>query len=146
MQLMFESVAQFLKRTPTGTIHCTVGNKGVIADLSSKSISAHFQGLPANVLLAATTWSPQIWISGFILPHFDVRTISVAWKLKKLPTICNKYFSYDPMLSKGVAQQCIGENNRRQEFSWRDQHVHCSYHVVIVKMLEGAFKKEKMFV
>ena len=64
MQLMFESVAQFLKRTPTGTIHCTVGNKAVIGDLSSKSISAHLQGLPANVLLAATTWSGQIWISG----------------------------------------------------------------------------------
>ena len=26
----------------------------------------------------------QIWIYGWILPHFDVRTISVASKLKKL--------------------------------------------------------------
>ena len=28
--------------------------------------------------------SNQIWISGWILPHFDIRTISVASKLKKL--------------------------------------------------------------
>ena len=31
-----------------------------------------------GVQVAATTWSGQIWISGLILPHFDVRTISVA--------------------------------------------------------------------
>ena len=43
---------------------CTVGDKGVIADLSSESISAHLQGLPAPVLLVATTWSGHIWISG----------------------------------------------------------------------------------
>ena len=55
-------------------VYCTVGDKGVIGDLSSESISAHFQGLPAGVLLVATTWLGQIWI----LPHFDVRTISVA--------------------------------------------------------------------
>ena len=30
------------------------------------------------------TCTCQIWISGWILPHFDVRTISVASKLKKL--------------------------------------------------------------
>ena len=40
--------------------HCTAGDKGVNGDLSSQSI----QGLPANVLLAAKTWSVQIWISG----------------------------------------------------------------------------------
>ena len=30
------------------------------------------------------TCTCQIWISGWIQPHFDVRTISVASKLKKL--------------------------------------------------------------
>ena len=30
------------------------------------------------------TCTCQIWIPGWILPHFDVRTISVASKLKKL--------------------------------------------------------------
>ena len=45
-------------------LDCTVGDEGVIGDLSSESISAHFQGLHAIVLLAATTWSGQIWISG----------------------------------------------------------------------------------
>ena len=29
----------------------------------------------------------QIWVSGWILPHFDIKTNSVAWKLKKLPNI-----------------------------------------------------------
>ena len=39
---------------------CTVGDDGIIGDLSSETISAHFQGLPANALIAATTWSAQI--------------------------------------------------------------------------------------
>ena len=46
------------------TKQCTVGDEGVIGDLSSESITAHLQGVPANVLLIATTWSGQIWISG----------------------------------------------------------------------------------
>ena len=38
------------------TLDCTAGHKGVIGDLSSESISAHFQGLQTRVQLAATTW------------------------------------------------------------------------------------------
>ena len=68
-------------------IHCTAGHECVIADLSCMSIFSHFQGLQTPVQLVTTTWSAQIWISGWILPHFDVRTISVAWKLKKLSNI-----------------------------------------------------------
>ena len=49
-----------------GTLHCpvTVGHEGVIDDLSSESISAHYQGLQTPVQLAVTTRSAQIWISG----------------------------------------------------------------------------------
>ena len=39
----------------TAIQQCTVGDEGVIGDLSSESISAHFQGLPTRVQLAATT-------------------------------------------------------------------------------------------
>ena len=89
------------------TLDCTAGHKGVIGDLSSESISAHFQGLPNRVQLAATIWSGKIWISGWILPHFDVRTISVAWKLKELSNIFwQKIFFLLHPLSKGVAPLC----------------------------------------
>ena len=64
--------------------YCTVVDEGPVGDLSSESISTHFQGLLTIVQLAATRWSDQIWISCWILPHFDIRTISVAWKLKEL--------------------------------------------------------------
>ena len=37
------------------------------------------------------TCTCQIWISGWILPHFDVRTISVASKLKKLQIFGNSF-------------------------------------------------------
>ena len=63
---------------------CTAGHEGAVADISCISIFSACFGLPTSVQLAATTWSGQIWISGWILPHFDVRTISVASKLKKL--------------------------------------------------------------
>ena len=52
------------------TLDCTAGHKGVIGDLSSESISAHFQGLQTRVQLAATTCSSQIWIFVWILPNF----------------------------------------------------------------------------
>ena len=66
------------------TGHCTAGDEGAVADVSCMSIFSACFGLPTSVQLAATTWSGQIWISGIILPHFDVRTISVASKLKEL--------------------------------------------------------------
>ena len=85
----------------------TAGDEGPVGDLSSESIFAHFQGLLTSVQLAATTWSAQIWISCWILPHFDVRTISVAWKLKKLSNIFwQKIFFLLNPLSKGVAPLC----------------------------------------
>ena len=67
--------------------HGTAGHEGLIGDFSCMSIFSACFGLPTTVQLPATTWSGQIWISGWILPHFDVRTISVAWKLKKLSNI-----------------------------------------------------------
>ena len=72
-------------------------------------------GLLTSVQLAAKTSSGQIWISGWILPHFDVRTLSVAWKLKKLSNIFwQKIFFLLHPLSKGVAPLWNGpphENN-----------------------------------
>ena len=66
---------------------CVTMHSGPWGCLSSESISAHFQGLQTPIQLPATSWSDHIWISGWILPHFDVRTISVAWKLKELSNI-----------------------------------------------------------
>ena len=40
------------------------------------------------------TCTCQIWISGWILPHFDVRTISVASKLKKLQIFFDNEISW----------------------------------------------------
>ena len=51
-----------LKNKLAKTGQCTEGDEGVRADLSSESISAHTQGLPAPDLQPATTWSGQIWI------------------------------------------------------------------------------------
>ena len=85
----------------------TAGDEGPVGDLSSESIFAHFQGLLTSIQLAATKWSAQIWISCWILPHFDVRTISVAWKLKKLSNIFwQKIFFLLNPLSKGIAPLC----------------------------------------
>ena len=83
------------------------GHKGAVGDLSCMSIFSACFGLLTSVQLAATTWSGQIWISCWILPHFDVRTISVAWKLKKLSNIFwQKIFFLLNPLSKGVAPLC----------------------------------------
>ena len=68
-------------------LQCTAGHEGVLSVPSSQSISAYFQGLQTPIQLPATTWSAQIWISGWILPHFNVKTISVPWKLKESPNI-----------------------------------------------------------
>ena len=61
-------------------VHSTAGHKGAVAVgvISCMSIFSACFGLPTSVQLAATTCTCQIWISGWILPHFDVRTISVA--------------------------------------------------------------------
>ena len=90
-----------------GVQHCTAGHEGSVGDLSCMSIFSACFGLLTSVQLAATTWSGQIWIPCWILPHFDVRTISVAWKLKKLSNIFWQkiYFLLHP-LSKGVASLC----------------------------------------
>ena len=90
--------------------HCTAGHEGAIGDLSCMSIFSACFGLPTTVQLPATTWSGQIWISCWILPHFDVRTISVAWKLKKLSNIFwQKIFFLLHPLSKSVAPLCTVE-------------------------------------
>ena len=88
--------------------HYTAGHEGAVGDLSCMSIFSACFGLLTSRQLAATTWSGQIWISCWILPHFDVRTISVAWKLKKLSNIFwQKIFFLLNPLSKGVAPLCI---------------------------------------
>ena len=99
---------------------CTVGDKGPIAPYPI--FSAYF-GLPNSVQLAATTWSGQIWISGWILPHFDVRTISVAWKLKELPNIFWQqiFFLLDP-LCKGLVHCWLG---RSQKYPLTEHERHC---------------------
>ena len=69
-------------------------------------------------------------ISGWILQHFDVRTISVAWKLKELSNIFwQKIFSYDDtMLSKGVAPLCNGKYSTQKKCLLHDfkspHHIH----------------------
>ena len=65
-------------------IHSTTGHEGSVGDVSCMSIFSACFGLLTSLQLASTTWSGQIWISCWILPHFDVRTISVASKLKEL--------------------------------------------------------------
>ena len=97
----------------TRRMQCTAGHEGPIGDLSCMSIFSACFGLPTTVQLPATTWSGQIWISCWILPHFDVRTISVAWKLKKLSNIFwQKIFFLLHPLSKGVAPLCNGRRWR----------------------------------
>ena len=59
-------------------LYCTAGHEGPIGDLSCMSIFSACFGLLTSVQLATTTCTCQIWISCWILPHFDVRTISVA--------------------------------------------------------------------
>ena len=85
-------------------LQCTVGDDGSVGIISCMSIFSACFGLLTRRQLAATTWSGQIWISCWILPHFDVRTISVAWKLKKLSNIFWQkiFFLLNPP-SKGLA-------------------------------------------
>ena len=88
-------------------VHYTAGDDGSVGIISCMSIFSACFGLLASVQLAATTWSGQIWISVWILPHFDVKTISVAWKLKKFSNIfLQKIFFLLHPLSKGVAPLC----------------------------------------
>ena len=83
---------------------CTAGHEGAVGVISCMSIFSACFVLLTSRQLAATTWSGQIWISCWILPHFDVRTISVAWKLKKLSNIFwQKIFFLLHPFSKGVA-------------------------------------------
>ena len=85
------------------SIHCTTGDEGSVGIISCMSIFSACFVLLTSRQLAATTWSGQIWISCWILPHFDVRTISVAWKLKKLSNIFwQKIFFLLHPLNKGV--------------------------------------------
>ena len=68
----------FIALTNAMAMQCAAGHEGAVADISCMSIFSACFGLPTSVQLAATTCTCQIWISGWILPHFDVRTISVA--------------------------------------------------------------------
>ena len=60
------------------TVHYTAGHEGAVGVISCMSIFSACFGLLTSVQLAATTCTCQIWISGWFLPHFDVRTISGA--------------------------------------------------------------------
>ena len=55
-----------------GSQECTVGEEGVIVDHSY--IFFCIFGLCGPALLPSKLYTHQIWISGSILPHFDVRT------------------------------------------------------------------------
>ena len=71
---------ELLEVPPEGSGEC-VGDEGVIAritDFSYMSIFSQVFGVPAPVLLLSTHCTYQIWICGPILPHFAVKTISVA--------------------------------------------------------------------
>jgi len=93
---------------------CTAGHEGAVGVISCMSIFSACFGLLTSVQLAATTCTCQIWISGWILPHFDVRTISVAWKLKKLSNIFwQQIFFLLHSLSKGVAPLCSEEETQK---------------------------------
>ena len=54
------------------------------ADIRPEAILSTSFGSSRTDTHHQVTCTCQIWISGWILPHFDVRTISVASKLKKL--------------------------------------------------------------
>ena len=73
------------------TVHswrrCPARTEGDIRPEAILSTSFGSSGTARHRQVACTC---QIWISGWILPHFDVRTISVASKLKKLQTFCIK--------------------------------------------------------
>ena len=75
---MCKTKSSLLKKQVSMLKEYTAGHEGAVANISFMSIFSACFGPPTSVQLAATTWSGQIWISGWILPHFDVRTISVA--------------------------------------------------------------------
>ena len=53
-------------------------------DIRPEAILSTSFGSSCTAMHRQVTCTCQIWIPGWILPHFDVRTISVASKLKKL--------------------------------------------------------------
>ena len=53
-------------------------------DIRPEAILSTSFGSLRTAIHRQVTCTCQIWISGWIRPHFDVRTISVASKLKKL--------------------------------------------------------------
>ena len=53
-------------------------------DIRPEAILSTSFGGSRTAMYRQVTCTCQIWIPGWILPHFDVRTISVASKLKKL--------------------------------------------------------------
>ena len=53
-------------------------------DIRPEAILCTSFGGSRTAMYRQVTCTCQIWIPGWILPHFDVRTISVASKLKKL--------------------------------------------------------------
>ena len=97
--LVTVSVSEVLPEAWEWILECTAGDEGPIADISCMSIFSACFGLPTCVQLAATTWSAQIWISGWILTHFDVKTILWLenWRSYKI-FFDKKYFSYCTLL------------------------------------------------
>ena len=53
-------------------------------DIRPEAIFSTSFGGSRTAMYRQVTCTCQIWIPGWILPHFDVRTISVASKLKEL--------------------------------------------------------------
>ena len=85
-------------------------------DISPEAILSTFFGSSRTATHRQVTCTCQIWISGWILPHFDVRTISVASKLKKLQI----FLYYWQKIFDGTKLDSDGERSSDCEcYLWR---------------------------
>ena len=85
-------------------------------DIRPEAILSTSFGSLRTAIHRQVTCTCQIWISGWILPHFDVRTISVASKLKKLQI----FLYYWQKIFDGTKHDNDGERSSGCEcYSWR---------------------------
>ena len=85
-------------------------------DIRPEAILSTSFGSLRTAIHRQVTCTCQIWIPGWILPHFDVRTISVASKLKKLQI----FLYYWQKIFDGTKLDSDGERSSGCEcYSWR---------------------------
>ena len=101
----------------TGPVHsgrrCPARPDG---DIRPEAILSTSFGSLRTAIHRQVTCTCQIWIPGWILPHFDVRTISVASKLKKLQI----FLYYWQKIFDGTKLDSDGERSSGCEcYSWR---------------------------